>query len=104
LQLQYNAVTLPAEVLTMPLYDFTCDGCQLTFEVGRSFADSDVPAHCPVCDRQARREFSAPVVNTGARADSGAGAGGRASGGASWSHFGHSHGAGARGHSHGGRS
>jgi putative FmdB family regulatory protein len=84
----------------VPLYDFECAECNVTFEVSRSFADSDVPAHCPRCEKQARRLLSAPltVFTRGGAAESL-----RAPGTAArWSHHGHSHGpgSGSGGHTH----
>ena len=84
----------------MPLYDYRCAACDLTFEVARSFADSDVPAHCPMCDAVASRQLSVPMATftKGAAAQS---AQSSWSGGSSkWSHHGHSHGPGTGGHSH----
>ena len=85
----------------MPLYDFHCDSCSLEFEVSRSMKDSDIPAHCPMCDAKARRVFSMPMTFTrGAAAAAEAPAAAPAPAASRWSHHGHSHGPGGMGHSH----
>jgi len=92
----------------MPLYDFHCDKCGLDFEVSRSMKDSDVPAHCPMCDAAARRVFTMPMTFTRGAASAVDPAAtptpdAAAAAAAKWSHHGHSHGVGASSHSHGGR-
>ena len=85
----------------MPLYDYHCTECELTFEVSRSFADADVPAHCPMCDEPAKRQLSVPMA-TFTRGAAAAGALDRSSaperrwGGG----HGHSHAPGTAPHSH----
>ena len=86
----------------MPLYDFHCDTCTLAFEVSRSMKDSDIPAHCPMFDAQARRVFSMPMTFTrstssGQEAPPAAPAPAAAN---RWGGHGHSHGPGGMGHSH----
>jgi len=86
----------------MPLYDYACADCDLTFEVSRSFADADVPADCPMCGEQAKRQMSVPMsVFTRGAAAEGARDRERTSSAASrWSHHGHSHGPGSGNHTH----
>lgn len=53
----------------MPLYDFECPHCG-SFEVMRSIARRDEPAHCPDCGTQASRLVSLPsyaLMDSGAR-------------------------------------
>ena len=83
----------------MPLYDFACDTCDIQFEVSRSMKDSGSAAYCPHCEKQARRVFLAPMMNTGAKEAPPPAAAAPAAD--RWSHHGHSHGFGASGHSHG---
>jgi putative FmdB family regulatory protein len=87
----------------MPRYDYNCAPCDLTFEVSRSFADSDLPVYCPMCEKAAVRGISVPLATftRGAAAATPAAPPGAAAAASKWSHFGHSHGAGAGGHSHG---
>lgn len=82
----------------MPRYEYSCDACDLTFEVSRSFQDSDLAAACPMCDGKCRKVFSVPLTySRGAAFDSPARPD---SGGGRWSHHGHSHGPGGAAHSH----
>ncbi len=83
----------------MPLYDYACETCALTFEVSRSFKEADLPAHCPICDRPAKKQITTPMMTftRGARAD---GATPSEPGGGSWFHHGHSHGPGSGAHTH----
>ncbi len=85
----------------MPLYDYRCERCGLDFEVSRSIKDSGIPADCPVCFEPARRVFTPPMMTftRGAARESLQSPAPR-SGGARWSHHGHSHGPGTRPHSH----
>lgn len=84
----------------MPLYDYACADCDLTFEVSRSFADADVPADCPMCGEPAKRQLTVPmsVFTRGAAAENARER--TASTPARWSHHGHSHGPGAASHTH----
>lgn len=84
----------------MPLYDYHCDACQLEFEVSRSIKDSDVPAMCPMCDVQARRVFTAPMMTFTRGAAAEAAPPSMPPSGSRWSHHGHSHGPGSSSHSH----
>ncbi len=45
----------------MPLYEFKCDQCGV-FDQWRSMVESSNPAHCPTCQKSARRLFSAPML------------------------------------------
>ena len=83
----------------MPLYDFACDDCDTQFEVSRSMKDAGIPAHCPHCDKQARRVFLSPMMNTGAKEAPPPAA--KTPAADRWSHHGHSHGIGASTHAHG---
>lgn len=48
----------------MPLYEFRCDDCG-PFDLWRSMAESDQPAHCPTCEEPGKRIFSPPMVLSG---------------------------------------
>ncbi|HEY9657773.1 MAG TPA: zinc ribbon domain-containing protein [Allocoleopsis sp.] len=48
----------------MPLYEFQCDECGL-FDQWRTMAECNDPAHCPHCERIARRVFSPPALLSG---------------------------------------
>jgi len=41
----------------MPIYEYECESCSLTFEVRRSFGENE-EASCPRCGGEARRVFS----------------------------------------------
>ncbi len=84
----------------MPRYEYACQACDLTFEAVRSFADADVPAHCPMCDNPARKMISMPMATFTRGAASAQPSPAPASSAARWSHHGHSHGPGAASHSH----
>lgn len=47
----------------MPTYDYECTRCSSRFEVRRSMEDA-TPVQCPQCQAEAKRVFSAPLVNT----------------------------------------
>lgn len=85
----------------MPLYDYACGPCNLTFEVSRSFKDAEVGAQCPMCDREAKRVLSTPMMTftRGAAAEASRNSFGAAAA-SKWSHHGHSHGSGTGAHSH----
>lgn len=36
----------------MPVYEYRCDDCERTFEMRRSYSESDSPAGCPQCRGQ----------------------------------------------------
>ncbi|MFC1901664.1 FmdB family zinc ribbon protein [Chloroflexota bacterium] len=42
----------------MPIYEYTCSGCDATFEFLRSLSQSDEEASCPHCQEPARRKLS----------------------------------------------
>jgi len=42
----------------MPIYEYTCSDCELTFELMRPFSEADKDASCPRCHNQARRIMS----------------------------------------------
>lgn len=46
----------------MPYYEFFCDDCRDVFEERRKMSESDDPAPCPTCGREARRVIS--LVNS----------------------------------------
>jgi len=46
----------------MPIYEYTCSDCELTFELMRPFREADKEASCPRCHKQARRIMS-PCVS-----------------------------------------
>lgn len=88
----------------MPLYDYACPDCGLAFEVSRSFADSDKPAICPMCNVEAKRQLTVPLstYTRGGYAEKArdSPAPSSFSSGSRWSHGGHSHGAGTSSHTH----
>ena len=86
----------------MPIYPFRCDPCDVEFEVTRKASAARDAAACPFCGKPARRVFTA-IGRSGASVKSGApsvGAAPAGGGAGTWSHGGHSHGAGESGHSH----
>ena len=48
----------------MPLYEFRCNDCGV-FDQWRTMAESDAPAHCPICEQTAKRIFAAPMLLSG---------------------------------------
>ncbi len=42
----------------MPIYEYTCADCDLTFELMRPFSEADKEASCPRCHNRARRIMS----------------------------------------------
>lgn len=42
----------------MPIYEYTCTDCDLTFELMRPFSEADKDAPCPRCHNRARRIMS----------------------------------------------
>jgi putative FmdB family regulatory protein len=46
----------------MPIYDFQCNSCG-EFEAWRTFDELNIPAFCPICETEAKRLFSPPMVN-----------------------------------------
>ena len=96
----------------MPLYEYHCPTCGAQFEVSRPVSKMDDPVACPSDGAAALRLFSLSTGFLGARGKiEGAEDAGDAKPGKpgqkkaqprGWSHFGHSHAAGAAGHAHGG--
>jgi len=84
----------------MALYDFRCSRCGLEFEVSRPIAQAADPAFCPVDGAESQRFFTMPMTFSKPSASPRSAPPARPRG---WSHHGHSHGAGAGPHSHGGR-
>jgi putative FmdB family regulatory protein len=82
----------------MALYDFRCTRCGLEFEVSRPMAQAADPAFCPVDGAESRRFFTMPMTfSRPSGSERAAPPPARPRG---WSHHGHSHGAGARPHTH----
>ena len=48
----------------MPIYDYSCTGCDVYFTELRPMARSAEPAPCPACGSSAPRFISAPNLNT----------------------------------------
>ncbi len=46
----------------MPIYEYTCADCELTFELMRPLSEADKDAPCPRCQSQAKRIMS-PCVS-----------------------------------------
>ena len=42
----------------MPIYEYTCPDCDITFELMKPFSEADKDASCPRCHKQARRIMS----------------------------------------------
>lgn len=84
----------------MPLYDYSCPGCKLDFEVSRTFKEADDPVYCPMCNTESKRQLSVPMTTftRGSAAESLRQ--GPAFAPSKWSHHGHSHGSGTGTHSH----
>lgn len=54
----------------MPLYEWRCERCELTFEVLAPLSASRMKSHrCPECGRQARRIISAVSFSVGSASD-----------------------------------
>ncbi|MEN8614492.1 zinc ribbon domain-containing protein [Dehalogenimonas sp. THU2] len=43
----------------MPIYEYICPECRKTFELRRSFSESDAITHCPTCNVECDRIISA---------------------------------------------
>lgn len=39
----------------MPIYEYLCPHCQTEFQLTRPFSQSQTPARCPKCGREARK-------------------------------------------------
>lgn len=51
----------------MPLYEYRCEPCRLTFEALAPITSIRGRRECPNCERPARRIMSAPVLGAAAR-------------------------------------
>lgn len=85
----------------MPLYAFRCTLCETEFEVSRKMSDASNPANCPIDGAAGSRIFSAPITLQNRGVDAPPAPPPTPKPASQWSHFGHSHGFGAAGHSHG---
>jgi putative FmdB family regulatory protein len=87
----------------MPLYPYRCEQCGLEFEVSRPISQASNPANCPMDGTAGARIFTAPMTlrNRGQDAPPAPTAPEQKPAPTGWSHFGHSHGGGVGGHSHG---
>ena len=45
----------------MPIYEYFCNHCEKSFELKEGF-DAEPVATCPICERQAKRQFHAVAV------------------------------------------
>jgi putative FmdB family regulatory protein len=85
----------------MPLYDFRCPTCGRTYEVLRPVSRLEEPLLCMDDRTPCERALSAPNFVTKSSAELEAAAEPTAPpAGGTWSHFGHSHATGSRGHAH----
>ncbi|PID38039.1 MAG: hypothetical protein CSA65_04260 [Proteobacteria bacterium] len=50
----------------MPLYEFTCEACQHTFDAMKPMDRRDEPEPCPSCGKAAYLQMSAAAVLSGA--------------------------------------
>jgi putative FmdB family regulatory protein len=80
----------------VPRYPFRCECCGNTFEVSRPMSDAGSDAQCPADGGKAVRVFTMPATNFN-RPTSGP----KPAVPTAYSHYGHTHGAGAAPHSHG---
>ena len=78
-------------------YGFRCTQCALEFDVSRPVSEAATPAACPVDGARAERVFTMPNTSFNRPAPAAPKA---APGAGGYSHSGHTHGAGARPHSH----
>jgi putative FmdB family regulatory protein len=46
----------------MPIYEYNCSDCELTFELMRPLSEAEEDALCPRCQSRARRIMSACVA------------------------------------------
>lgn len=51
----------------MPLYEYRCEPCGLTFEALAPITSINARRGCPECERPSRRIMSAPALGGGAR-------------------------------------
>jgi putative FmdB family regulatory protein len=80
----------------VPRYPFRCESCGATFEVSRPMSDAGSDAECPADGAKAVRVFHMPATNFNRPSGPPTPATSNA-----YSHYGHTHGAGAAPHSHG---
>ncbi|MGH2585748.1 MAG: FmdB family zinc ribbon protein [Dehalococcoidia bacterium] len=85
----------------MPLYPFRCEHCGLEFEVSRPMSQASNPASCPIDGTPGVRIFTAPTTLTTRGQDAPPAPPQPPKPANNWAHFGHSHGVGVGGHSHG---
>jgi len=45
----------------MPIYEYECEACQLTFEAWKHQLMAESPAPCPLCERTCKRIMSKPA-------------------------------------------
>lgn len=83
------------------MYGFRCPRCGMEFEVSRKMSAASNPATCPLDGEVSDRIFTAPATILGGRKADVPPPAPAAQPASQWSHFGHSHGYGAAGHSHG---
>jgi putative FmdB family regulatory protein len=66
----------------MPIYEYTCLDCQVSFEVIRSIKEADAPLTCPNCQGgQVKRQISLFNATSGGRSIAGGGSCNTCSGG-----------------------
>ncbi len=86
----------------MPVYAFRCPQCSMEFEVSRKMSEAGKAATCPLDGAVSDRIFTAPArIGRAADPATAPPAQPQQPAGGNWSHFGHSHGFGVGGHSHG---
>lgn len=85
----------------MPLYPFRCPHCGLEWEVSRKMSAASEPANCPLDGTAGSRIFTAPVTLANRGVDAPPAPPAEPKPASQWNHFGHSHGFGVGGHSHG---
>ncbi|MGI8550031.1 MAG: FmdB family zinc ribbon protein [Dehalococcoidia bacterium] len=84
----------------MPLYTFRCPQCEFVFEVSRRMSEAGKESSCPWDGQLCDRVYIPVALNRGSSTTQEAPST-PAPAASGWSHFGHSHGVGAGGHSHG---
>ncbi len=82
----------------MAIYDFRCPSCGQVYEVTRPMSRAADPLECAVDGTPCERILNAAGFTKSSTGGSFSMSRSSASG---WNHFGHSHGAGVGGHSHG---
>ena len=48
----------------MPIYEYLCADCDVTFTAFKQISAFDQPAYCPTCAKQANKIISAPHLST----------------------------------------